>query len=80
MYLISNLKIFKCFSSRREERKYTNNNDTFSSMFSDELINSDLVKKPSVTFKNNTQMEGMYSSFSERSSLGILEIDNMSGN
>lgn len=51
-------------------------------MFSDELIKSDLVKKTSVTSynKNNTQMESLYSSVSGQSSLGILEIDNMSGN
>lgn len=60
----------------------TNNNETFSSMFSDELTASDLVKK---TFsemssnKINVQRDSMYSSLSGQSSLGILELDNMSG-
>lgn len=50
-------------------------------MFSDELTGGDLIKK---TFsemssnKNNIQMNSMYSS-SGQSSLGILELDNMSG-
>lgn len=61
----------------------TNNNDTFSSMFSDELTASDLVKKSfseMSTNKINVQTNSMYSSLSGQSSLGILELDNMSGN
>lgn len=52
-------------------------------MFSDELTEDDLVKR---TFselsnsKNNVKMNSMISSLSGQSSLGILELDNMSGN
>ncbi|XP_025411183.1 uncharacterized protein LOC112684083 isoform X2 [Sipha flava] len=59
----------------------SNSNDTFSSIFSDELTDEDLVKR---TFselsncKNNVKMNSMLSSFSGQSSLGILELDNMS--
>jgi len=52
-------------------------------MFSDELTDSDLVKRTFSevsTNKNNIQMDSMYSSLSGQSSLGILELDNMSGN
>lgn len=62
--------------------KNTNINDTFSSMFSDELTDVDLKKKTFTEMssnKNNIQMNSMYSSFGQ-SSLGILELDNMSGN
>lgn len=60
----------------------TTNNDTFSSMFSNELTESDLVKKTSEksTNKNNVPVDSMYLSLSGQSSLGILELDNMSGN
>lgn len=60
----------------------TNNNDTFSSMFSDELTASALVKKTFSEMSNNkinVQRDSMYSSSSGQSSLGILELDNMSG-
>lgn len=58
-------------------------NDTFSSMFSDELTDSDLIKRTfseMSTNKNNIQTDSMYSSLSGQSSLGILELDNISGN
>lgn len=51
-------------------------------MFSEELNEVDLVRK---TFsemsssKNNPISNSMYSSLSGQSSLGILELDNMSG-
>lgn len=51
-------------------------------MFSDELTNSDLKKKTFFEMANNktnVQTSSMCSSFGQ-SSLGILELDNMSGN
>lgn len=51
-------------------------------MFSDELTDDDLVKKTFTDVssnKNNLQTESMYSTLSGQSSLGILELDNMSG-
>lgn len=51
-------------------------------MFSDELTDGDLVKKTFTdlsTNKINVQTESMYSTLSGQSSLGILELDNMSG-
>lgn len=51
-------------------------------MFSNELTESDLVKKTSEKSinKNNVPVNSMYLSLSGQSSLGILELDNMSGN
>lgn len=52
-------------------------------MFSNELTESDLVKKTLTeksTNKNNVPVDSMYLSLSGQSSLGILELDNMSGN
>jgi len=52
-------------------------------MFSEELTINDLVKRTfsdMPTNKSNIQMDSMYSSLSGQSSLGILELDNMSGN
>lgn len=70
--------------SRSAGNNFTNttNNDTFSSMFSNELTESDLVKKTSEksTHKNNVPVDSIYLSLSGQSSLGILELDNMSGN
>lgn len=81
---INELKtLFIVFRSYRNHLHNTINNETFSSMFSDELSENDLVKK---TFsemssnKNNFQMDSVSSSLSEQSSLGILELNNMSGN
>lgn len=51
-------------------------------MFSDELTDGDLVKKTfseKLNNKHNIEKDSMYSS-SGQSSLGILELENMSGN
>lgn len=71
------------FRSTGNQFQNTNGNDTFSSMFSEELTNGDLVKKTfseSFKNKNNILTETMNSSLSGQSSLGILELDNISGN
>lgn len=52
-------------------------------MFSEELTNRDLLRKSLSKMSNNKNsihMDSMRSSFSGQSSLGILELDNMSGN
>jgi len=80
-YLSNVISISRSFGNHL---KNINSNDTFSSMFSDELTENDLVKRTfsemSSNKKNNAQMDSMYSSLSGQSSLGILELDNMSGN
>lgn len=63
--------------------KNANANDTFNSVYSNELSVGDLVKKTfseDLESKNNLQTDSMYSSLSTQSSLGILELENMSGN
>lgn len=49
-------------------------------MYSDELTDDDLVKRTFSEQKNNVKMNSMLSSLSGQSSLGILELENMSGN
>ncbi|KAF0769800.1 Centrosomal protein, partial [Aphis craccivora] len=65
-------------------RNYIRNirsDETFGSTFSDELTNGNLgtnTLSEMSSNKKNVQMESMYSSFGGQSSLGILELDNMS--
>ncbi|KAL4149337.1 hypothetical protein QTP88_003302 [Uroleucon formosanum] len=67
--------------SLRNYLKNYRNNETFGSTYSDELTDCNLGTK---TFserssnKKNLQMDSMYSSFGGQSSLGILELENMS--
>lgn len=68
----------------RSLRNYIRNirsDETFGSTFSDELTNGNLgtnTLSEMSSNKKNVQMESMYSSFGGQSSLGILELDNMS--
>ncbi|XP_025209054.1 uncharacterized protein LOC112604302 isoform X2 [Melanaphis sacchari] len=67
--------------SLRNYLRNTRSDETFGSAFSDELTDSNLGTKTLSEMssnKKNAQMESMYSSFGGQSSLGILELDNMS--
>ncbi|XP_022167915.1 uncharacterized protein LOC111032049 isoform X2 [Myzus persicae] len=69
---------------QRSLRNYLKNsriNETFGSTYSDELTDCNLGTKTLSELssnKKNLQMDSMYSSFGGQSSLGILELENMS--
>ncbi|VVC30296.1 Hypothetical protein CINCED_3A007704 [Cinara cedri] len=63
---------------RSLENSLNNVNNTFNSVFSEELTSRDLLRKSLSIHKNSIQMDSMHSSLSGQSSLGILELDNMS--
>jgi len=67
----------------RNYLKNSRNNQTFGSTYSDELTDCNLGTNTLSEMsgnRKNVQMDSMYSSFGGQSSLGIFELENMSGN